>query len=84
MRAGWGQKYEAVQGGPAQPCVDYRGKRFPIEGMDTEKECDRCGEKGRGSGLRSFIHGCVSFLAARIPAATESRSHMYAPCSVFP
>jgi hypothetical protein len=29
-------------------------------------------------------YGCVSFLAARIPAATVSRSHMYAPCLVVP
>jgi hypothetical protein len=31
-----------------------------------------------------FVHGCVSFLAARIPAAAVSPSHMYAPCFVFP
>jgi len=31
-----------------------------------------------------FVHGCVSFLAARMPAATASPSHMYTPCFVFP
>jgi hypothetical protein len=29
-------------------------------------------------------YGCVSFLAARIPAAAVSFSHMYAPRFVFP
>ena len=29
-------------------------------------------------------YGCVSFLAARIPAAAVSCSHMYAPRFVFP
>ena len=33
-------------------------------------------------GWRSY--GCVSFFAARIPAATASRSHIYAPFSVCP
>jgi hypothetical protein len=42
-------------------------------------------EKGV-NGFRSSEngYGCVSFLAARIPAAAVSCSHMYAPRFVFP
>jgi hypothetical protein len=50
---------------------------FPVQNDVNEKGVNgfRSSENG---------YGCVSFLAARIPAAAVSCSHMYAPRFVFP
>ena len=61
---------EITQGGASSSMTCFANFPFKNEG--------RHGFRSSENGYR-----CVSFLAARIPAAAD-RSHMYAPCFVFP
>ena len=67
--------------------VEYTGLQFngSFRQFQTGLRVPVQNEQGV-NGFRSSEngYGCVSFLAARIPAAAVSCSHMYVPRFVFP